>query len=77
MVTTIIDVPLYVDAFIHVLHHDFILNVIDIRSPVGNAIVKILGIKRSIIRDVVGVVVTDANTGIVSASTKAENCRAK
>jgi hypothetical protein len=77
MVTAIIDVPVYVDTFIYVLHHDLLLNESDVRSPVGDTIVKIAGIKRPVVRNVVGVAVTDPDAGIVSASAKTENCRAK
>src|ERR1700730_7896909 len=77
MVTAVVDVFGHVDVFIHVLHYDLIPDVINIGPPVGNTIVKILGINRPVIRDVVCIAVTDADAGIVGAAVEAENSHQK
>jgi hypothetical protein len=74
MVTTVVNVFVQIDSFIDVPNHDLLPDVIDIGSPVRNTIVKILGIKRPVIRNVVCVAVTDAD--IINASIEPENCRA-
>ena len=75
MVAAVVDVLVNVNVPIHVLHHDCPSDVADIWSPIRNAVVKIGAIKRTVIRDVVGAIITDAHTGVVSASTKAEKSR--
>ena len=68
VVSTEIDVFVYIDVFIHVFHDDLLPRVVHVRSPMGDAIIIVSTVERAVIRHVISRTVTDAD--IVGAPAK-------